>query len=776
MGLFRRIVRRIFGSLFLALVTFVGAPLLAGVVVLATLIFLPLPATIPLAKANPVVEPSTIYDAEGQPIATLSENDEDVPVAASQIPAVLEEAVIADEDRNFFHEGGVDLKGILRAFVADVRNEKVVQGGSTITEQYVKLAYTSGRRDLLDKIREAILASQLDREASKNEILYRYLTTVYFGDGNYGIGAAAQDYFHVGVSQLDASEAATLAGLIPAPSDRAPREDLAAAEEFRRVVLDEMLRQGYLTRGQYRADLAQHLALAGEGKVPPGATVVYPQPTETTAYPAFVSYVTAWLLERYPASEVYGGGLRVQTTLQPVIQQDAQSAVDATLSGTADPLEMGLAAVQPQTGFIEALVGHRSGVAPQFVNDDFALGGCPAPPPKGTTYTVAPSCLRHPVITGGGGGRQPGSSWKPFVLATAFEQGIPPTKVYSAPPVYEIPGCTVYAGQPADACQIHNDEGSGPAEETLAEATAQSTNTVYAQVAPEVGCANVARTAEALGVTSAYYSPTAFPHCESYALGELGVSPLDMASAYGVFADHGERAVPTPVLEILSESGKILVDHIKTPPRTTRVLAANIADNVTSVLQGVITSGTGTAAALGRPAAGKTGTASNYTNAWFVGYTPSLSAAVWMGDAASESVSIGDVKGVYPVVGGTWPARTWRAFMEAALAGVPTTGFSAPAPIVAPRALVASTPTTAPSVEPGDPSYLGYTSSGGPYVGSVPSPYAPPPAPTTTTTTTLGSAGGGAPPGGGPTTTTSTTSSLPPPSTTPTTTGIVGGR
>jgi penicillin-binding protein 1A len=248
-----------------------------------------------------------------------------------------------------------------------------------------------------------------------------------------------------------------------------------------------------------------------------------------------------------------------------------------------------------------------------------------------------------------------------------------------------------------------------------------------------------------MGITSAYYSATIFPYCSSYALGELGVSPLDMASAYGVFADQGERAAPTPILEVVDRAGKVLVDNIHHAPAARQVLSANVASNVTHVLEGVITDGTGMSAAIGRPAAGKTGTTSDTTDAWFCGYTPTLSTAVWMGNAASEAVSIGPVKGVAQVYGGTFPAETWRAFMVRALAGVPVTNFDQPAPIIPPKALVPTPTTTPPTIGPGAASEPDGTPGGGPYEGVPPTPVASPPVtappttvpPATTTTTTV---------------------------------------
>jgi membrane peptidoglycan carboxypeptidase len=502
-------------------------------------------------------------------------------------------------------------------------------------------------------------------------------------------------------------------------------------------VLGEVHQQGYLTTAQYDAALAQPLALASGGRVPPHVTAVYPlQTASATAYPDFVDYVTAWLLQHYPASEVYGGGLRVQTTLDPAVQAAAYNAVRSTLSGTSDPLEMALAAVEPQTGFVPALVGGRDFGHGTYAEDNFALGGCDPQPPRGATIQVAATCWSGKTITGGLRGRQPGSAWKPFVLATAFEQGIQPSATYYAPGVYQIPGCTVPAGQPATACQIHNDDpGTALGNVPLSLATWDSTNTVYAQLAPQVGCNNVAATARKLGINSAYYATPPFFYCQSYALGELDVSPLEMASAYGVFADHGQRATPTPILEIVNNAGKVLLNNIKPLPRTTTVLPANVADNVTNVLQGVITSGTGTAAQLDRPAAGKTGTASNYTNAWFVGYTPTLSAAVWMGNANSQATPMGEVKGVYPVFGGTWPATTWQQFMSQALAGVPVTPFTQPAPIVTPQqaaALAAPTTTTTLPVQAGPPGSVEQTPAGGPYQVPPPEPVAPEPPPPTT--------------------------------------------
>lgn len=764
MNLLKRILKRVFGSVFLAIVTLVGAPVAFGATVLAGLIFLPLPASIPLPKTVATVQPTVIYDRYGHPIAELSQYARDLPFAESQVPEILKEAVIADEDRKYYHESGIDVRGLVRALVADLRNKATVQGGSTITQQYVKLAYLNSQRTVVRKVKEAILASQLSRQASKDDILYHYLTLIYLGDGNTGAEAASESYFHVPVQQLNPSQAATLSGLIPAPSARAPEEHLTEAEAYRKLVLREMFQQGYIGYPEYLFFLARPLAMAGA----PGATaakntLVYPEvyTTINDQFPDFVNYVQDWLTKNIPASVLEKGGLRIQTTMDPAVENDARAVEAATLDGSAMPVDMAMAAVEPSTGFVSAVVGGRyfsSPLAGSYQYDNLALGGCQDPRNiyKSIVVAVPAGCWNGSMITGGGGGRQPGSSFKPFTLATAFLDHIPPSTTFASPYVYSIPGCP---NPTSSACQIHNDEGDigGATSENLYQATAQSTNTVYAQLAEQVTCPSVAGTAKALGIESAYYSTPPFYYCASYALGEVGVSPLDMASAYGVFADHGQRATPTPILEIVDAQGKVLIDNIHPLPKTTSILPVNVADNVTNVLQGVLSSGTGTVAQLGRPAAGKTGTTSNNTDAWFVGYTPTLSTAVWMGNANSDATPVGYsaacphgcVTGHYlngpeatfnGLYGGEWPAIAWKEFMQLALQNVPVSPFSAPAPILTPQeaaALQAPRTTTTVVVGPGPGGYVQPVPDGGPYVYPASPPVAAPPTNPTTTTTTV---------------------------------------
>ena len=436
-----RLLRWAFRSAVLIVTIGVVVPVAVIATVLASLFFLPLPAAIPQPKTPATILPTQVFDRNGNLIATFRQFDLSFPVKKTDIPAVLKEAVVAVEDRDFYKHGGVDVRGTIRAFVADIRNEKTVQGGSTITQQYVKNAYTGGARTLSRKVREAVLASQIDRQTSKDEILYRYLSTIYLGDGSYGVGAAAENYFRKPVSQLTVSEAATLAGLIPAPSRWAPRESPDAAENRREFVLDKMLQQHYLTPAQHDAAMAQKVWLLAKGPAPAQATAVFPPETDQPKYPAFVDYVERYLIAKYGPEEVFQGGLRVQTTIDPRVQDAADSAVANSLTGTSEPLEMAMVAVEPQTGFVDALVGGREFGQGPFADVNLALGGCYQPPAGRYTIDVAATCWNGKTVTGGGSGRQTGSAWKPFVLATALSKGISPNAVYPAPSVFHIPDC-----------------------------------------------------------------------------------------------------------------------------------------------------------------------------------------------------------------------------------------------------------------------------------------------------------------------------------------------
>ena len=735
----------------------VGVPLVSGVTILASLLFLPLPATLPNPKPGLVSLPSTVYDADGNVIGTFQQFDQSAPVQEKDIPQILKDALVASEDKNFYHEGGVDPRGTLRAFVRDLQGQGYLQGGSTITQQYVDLAYTGQQRTLTRKLRQAILASQLARKLPKDEILYRYLNAVYLGDGCYGVGAASESYFHKPVQDLNVGEAALLVGLIPAPSRYEPRGNQILAEDRRQTVLLKMYEQHYITLTQYQYWKAAQVYESTAPKLPAGApeTLVYAAQQQAAQYPYFVDYVRRYL-ELQPSigpDLLYGGGLKIQTTLDPKLQAEAQASVNTTLDGTQEPLEMALVSIEPQTGHVRALIGGRD-----FSQDqtNLALGGCETPP-AGVTVLVTATCQQSAVPEGGGTGRQPGSSFKPFVLATAFEHGVQPTEVIDGPPSIALPkGCT------GSACTvIHNAEAAEGGVYTIAQAMWFSVNTVYAQLIldPRVTVEATAETAKALGISSAWYSPQV--HGASYALGSLDVSPLDMASAYGVFDNHGVRVPPTPIIRVENASGKTILDDSR--PAGTPVLSPIVADNVTNVLTGVISQpgatayGTGN---IGRPAAGKTGTTSSYVDAWFVGYTPTLVTSVWMGKKNTEDpakgasldevCSAGRQQCVSPVFGGTLPAETWADFMQKAMQGVPATNFNQPAPL---QTVGNALPATPGAILPGAPQYPTVIGDGGPYVVNPGVPVVVAPTTTTTTSTPLSTSTTTMPLRPGPTTT-----------------------
>jgi penicillin-binding protein 1A len=651
------------------------APVVVAGLVFLALLTVPVPDELPTARPPGGSQISRVFDAAGQEIGQFTEFEQVRPVKPEDIPDVLKKAVVAAEDKNFYKHGGIDFAATMRALLADIKGQEIVQGGSTITQQYVKSAYTGGERTISRKIREGILARQLTRSEDKEEILFRYLSSIYLGEGAYGVGAASETYFRKPVNELTLSESALLAGLIPAPSRLEPRGNQGAAESKRQFVLDRMLELGFVSPEDHARASQERVWLATTGPITNRpATNVFPARPQFTKYPYFVDYVRRYLEDKLGRDAVYRGGLEIRTTLDPRLQDAAERATAEGLKGVDPAIEMALVSVEPQTGYVKALVGGRNFAAPGG-QVNLALGKCAFPAPEVKNRVDVPATCWDPDavrVEGGGSGRQPGSSWKPFVLAAAFAKGIPDDRVYSAPSQYRIPGCTGERG-----CVIENYEGGGGGRVTLRRGTHNSYNTVYAQVIVDVGVPEVAEMAKKLGITSAWVANPEV-HGPSYALGAQEVSPLDMASAFGVFANGGMRADPTPVLWVKDPDGEFVEDNRRVKPR--RVLAQIIADNVTDVLKGVITDGTGTRADIGRPAAGKTGTAQEWRDAWFTGYTPTLSTSVWIGNKERPTPLL-NVKGVERVTGGSIPAETWKLFMSEALADVPPSDFSVPLPL-----------------------------------------------------------------------------------------------
>ncbi len=618
-----------------------GTPLLVALGFLGTIAYVYARTPIP---SPPVLSQTTfLYDRHGQLITTLHASVNRIDIPFSQMPASLRDAVIASEDRNYYHEGGVSLIGILRAAWVDLTGGQLAQGGSTITQQYVKNVYTGDQRTFVRKIREAIIAEKLSHAYTKDEILAKYLNTVYFGQGAYGVQAAAETYWGIPARKLTPAESATLAGILPAPSDWNPAVNPKMATELRNTVLGEMGQQGYLTRAE-----------AIRWQASPMKVVSSSAPVSRAAY--FVQYVTQQLVQRFGDQQVYSGGLRVTTTLDASMQRAAEQAVAAHLTHPGDP-SAALVAIDPTTGAVRAMVGGKNFTQAQF---NLATQGM----------------------------RPAGSSFKAFTLAAAMEQRVSLRSYWNGPPGLLINNSV------CGTWDVHNygDESAGKMD--LLNATANSVNTIFAQLVSDVGPANVVAVAHRMGITTPLY-----PYC-SITLGSQPVSPLEMADGYATLADQGVHHAPTGVWRVQTSSGQTL-----SAPQAagTQAISANDANLVTYALEGVIQHGTGVAANIGRPAAGKTGTGENYTDAWFCGYTPQLATCVWVGYPKGE-IPMLNVEGWPTVVGGSIPAEIWHDFMLRALASQPVEPFTAPSfagyTYQPPGAVPSPTPRPSPSPTP----------------------------------------------------------------------------
>jgi penicillin-binding protein 1A len=680
-----RLARLTVGLLVVSLI----APLVTvGLLALALLDF-PLSADLPDEIASVEARITRVFDGDGREMAVFRRFESALPMKPEDVPEVLAQAVVASEDRRFFEHEGIDARGLLRALRADASAGEYEQGASTITQQLVRLAYTDDRSATLSrKLREAAFARELESRFSKQEILFKYLSRIYLGSGNYGVAAAAESYFRKPVRELDLSEAALLAGLIPAPSVLDPRINPTGAETQRRQVLEAMRGEGMIDGQQFDRALARPLTLAREGVTPStAATVVHPPAPEISRYPYFTDYVRQYLIARFGEEKVYTGGLRVETSIDPRLQAAAEASVTKTLQGAPVGVEMALVSLDPRKGLVRALVGGRD-FAKSNVN--LALGNCAAVKP----VEPKPGAPLPPVcIAGGGAGRQPGSAFKPFTLAAALDAGIKSTETYRGPGTYTYPNCS------GEGCTVRNTESGSYGSLSLAQATAYSVNTVFAQLILDVGITETAHMANKLGITMVDPEgnlPSGEPYGPSLTLGAAEVSPLDMAAAFGVFSARGQRFSASPVVKVTDPNGKVLEDN--TTRRPERVLTQAVADEMNSVLTGGVEFGTGTAANIARPGgtAGKTGTSEGFGDAWFVGYTPELSTSVWMGYADSRQ-ALENIKGTARVYGGTLPAATWKDFMTTALTGVPLSTFPVPGRVVRTTPAVPSSPGPAQS-------------------------------------------------------------------------------
>jgi membrane peptidoglycan carboxypeptidase len=629
------------------LATMAVVPLVTVAVAIAVLVFTSLPGPVPEPRPIFVSSPATLYDTNGNAIGRLRAFDEARPTEPSDINVNVVEALVSSEDRRFFEHNGVDPLGVARAARENLESGATTQGGSTITQQLVKNRYLGGEQTIARKIREAVLAQRLERQFTKDEILHQYLSSVYFGSGAYGLSSAAEIYFRKDPKDLNASEAAMLIGTLPSPTQNSPHVNIANAEAARVRTLQAMVEAGYLTNEEFDAALTERLVATNVfGGVPDGTPEnyirVWPRPQSNYGYtPTFTTYVMDYLLERYGPKTVFEGGLRVETTLNPDLQYAAEAAVQRAIEGAADETTTAaMASVDPKTGFITAMADTGQWEETQ-VN----------------------------YATGGSTGYQPGSSFKPFTVVAAMEQGVSPDSVISYGGSY-----TASSGE-----VLRNYGGEGGGSTTIRNATRVSLNVPFLILADRVGPDAVAEVAHRAGIKRLGPDRS---YGVSVTLGAYEVSPLEMASAYATFANRGVYLAPVPVVRVLNSEGVILEDN--TVRSGVEVFDPAIMDNINGVLQGVVDGGTGTSARTpGRQIAGKTGTAENYTAAWFVGYTPNLSAAVWLGHR--DGVRPLRIYGNGEIVGGGPPTRAWKQFSETAFAALPPENFVPAGPLPPPR-------------------------------------------------------------------------------------------
>ncbi|MDX6486130.1 MAG: penicillin-binding protein, partial [Gaiellaceae bacterium] len=528
-----------------------------------------------------------VYAANGSELGVIPAERNRTPVARGEISHWVAQATVAIEDRRFYAHGGVDPVGIARAVVADVRAGKVVQGGSTITQELVRNLYLSRERTLKRKLVEACLSIKLSRQWSKDRILTAYMNQVFYGNHAYGIEAAAETYFSRTARELNLEQAALLAGLPQAPSSYDPFRNPGAALSRRNEVLHAMLVNNDITSSQYQ-DARANTSL----ELKPGKRFIH------IREPYFFSYVQELLQTQYGSNTVREGGLKVYTTINPGLQKAATAAITHVLTESSDPASA-IISMDPRTGAIKAMAAVTPGR-------------------KGNQFNFVTSARR-----------QPGSTFKTIALTAAVARGMDPfhTSYLSAPLHYQ-PDATCNPADPNCAWNVATYEHTYAGLESVASATVQSDNTVFARLSLDVGPENIVAMARKLGVRTSLELPRdAVP---SIALGSVAVTPIEMASAYATLAAGGVYSKPMAITKVVLPNGKVDTDAGWGSPQRERVIPDWVASTVTQVLQQNMLYGTGRGAHVyNHTDAGKTGTTDNYADAWFSGYTPRLMATVW---------------------------------------------------------------------------------------------------------------------------------------------------
>jgi membrane peptidoglycan carboxypeptidase len=654
--------------------------------------------TIPNVNALAAQQSTTIYYSNGKVLARIGDTNR-TDVELSQVPVAVQHAVLAAEDRNFYSEPGISPTGIIRALLVDLKGGDISQGGSTITQQYVKNAYLSADRTLTRKLKEILIATKLARTTSKSTILGDYLNTIYFGRGAYGIEAAAKAYFGKDISEVNVAQGALLAAVIRGPSyyDPVLKANRPAAKERWQYVIDGMVSQGWLS--QAKADRMKFPA--GADHTPKGESS-----TACRGETCFIRDAVEYELrtdDGISTSQLDLGGYKIVTTIK---QQDEKALIDAehtvvpnNQKGTP---ESGAASIVPGDGAITALYGGRYYCGHTKLNPDSCIDL------SGATDQWA---------------RPPGSSFKAFTLIAALKKGISLSSMFDGPPTVDVNGTEIHNSSPGEACY-----GC-----TLLNAFAQSINTIFVPLAAQVGPQNVVDAAYEAGIPKSR-DLSAVP---DISLGPDQVSPLDLADAYATIAAQGEYAAPYLVKSVTTVSGQ-RVYHAT--PHVSQVFPADVMADATYAMEHVLEAG-GTAyghALSGRPSAGKTGTTDDNTNAWFTGFTPQLCTSVWIGNVDRDAtVAVG---GVGEVFGGTLPAEVWQDTMNGALEGQAVESFPSEVGVGTPEA--SSTASPSPSVTPTitvSPSVTpSVTVTPLPTLTGVPTFSEPPPTPSETPTDAAG--------------------------------------
>lgn len=653
-----------------------------------------------ILQLSELSERSLVFARDGTLLASLHAEENRSPVSLDVVPPRVYNAVIDVEDQGFWAHHGVNLRSTARALRTNVNSGSVLQGGSTITQQLVKNALLTPEKSVSRKVKEAVLAVRLERKLTKRQILERYLNTVYLGNGAYGIQAGAETYYNTSVENLTASQAAFLAGLIRNPVGYDPLKYPDLAKVRRDFALDRQVVSGHMAASE-AADLKE------TEPIPTKIFTPLPPPNDY-----FVEEVKQRLLEdkrlgetaqeRYSA--IFKGGLKIYTTYDLHMQRIAEEKVHKILPDTKGRFTASLISVEPGTGAVRSMVA----------GDDFNTAH----------YNLA--------TARGGSGRQPGSSFKAFVLLTALESGFGPSSTIdaSSPCAMRVPGFATYTPS--------NVEGEAGGILSLVSATAHSINCAYVRLGADVGLDKVVDMASRFGI---HPDRKLLPY-PSMSLGAQEVSPLEMAAAYAGIVNDGVFHAPRFVEKVEDRHGKAIFQG---SDKGTRAVSTQVAREAVQMLRQVVLGGTGTAAAVpGRQVAGKTGTSENYENAWFVGMAPQLATAVWMG-APVGNVPMRNVGGIR-VFGGTYPARIWAAYMAEALAPFPALPFALPDPRQIPRgrfikdkySIVKHLPTTSTSStsSTSTPPAPGTSAPEGPPTTPPSGPPTTPPTTTSTTTTT----------------------------------------